>query len=68
MSDLVPYDLTIHQKKKFIQDVKFFFWDETYIYQSCADGITRHCVAEIEMLSVLEVCHSFPVGWHHSGI
>ncbi|KAH0634861.1 hypothetical protein KY284_037647 [Solanum tuberosum] len=34
----------------------------------CADGIVRHCVPEVEMLNVLEACHSSPVGGHYSGI
>ena len=49
-------------------DVKKFFWDEPYLYRSCADGLIRCCVPECEMLSVLEACHSSPVGGHHSGI
>ena len=43
-------------------DVKKFFWDKPYLYRSCADGLIRHCVLECEMLSVLEACHSLPVG------
>ena len=49
-------------------DVKKFFWDEPYLYRSCADGLIRRCVPECEILSVLEACHSSPVGGHHSGI
>ena len=49
-------------------DVKNFFWDEPYLYRSCADGLIWRCVPECEMLSVLEACHSSPVGGHHSGI
>ena len=51
-----------------MQDMKKFFWDEPYLYRSCDDGLIRHCVPEVEMLSVLEACHSSPVGGHHSGI
>ena len=67
-SDIVPPDLSFHQRKKFMHDVKKFFWDEPYLYRSFADGIIRRCVPEVEMLSVLEACHSSPVGGHHSGI
>ena len=49
-------------------DVKKFFWNEAYLYRSCADGLIRRCVPEVVMLSVLEECHSSPVGGHHSGI
>ena len=49
-------------------DVNKFFWDEPYLYRRCADGLIRCCVPEVEMMSVLEACHSLPVGGHHSGI
>ncbi|XP_015080158.1 uncharacterized protein LOC107023854 [Solanum pennellii] len=35
---------------------------------SCAYGLIRCCVPEVEMLSVLEAFHSLPVAEHHSGI
>ena len=57
-SDIVPPDLSFHQMKKFIHDVKNFFWDEPYLYRSCANGLIRHCVPEVEMFSGLEAWHS----------
>ncbi|XP_069147141.1 uncharacterized protein [Solanum lycopersicum] len=38
------------------------------LYRSCTDGIIRRGTPEFEMLSVLEACHSSPVGGHYSGI
>ncbi|TMW95515.1 hypothetical protein EJD97_008725 [Solanum chilense] len=67
-SDVDPLELTFHQRKKFMDDVKKFFWEEPYLYQSCTNGIIRHYVTEVEILSVLEVCHSSPVGGHNSCI
>lgn len=29
---------------------KKFFWDDPYLYHSCADGIIHHRVPEVEML------------------
>ena len=55
------------KEKKFMYDVKKFFWDEPYLYRSCGDGLIRRCVPECEMLSVLEACHSSPAGGNHSG-
>ena len=49
-------------------DVKKFFSNEPYLNRSCAYGIIRRCVLEVEMLSVLEACHSSPVRGHHSCI
>ena len=38
-SDIVPSDLSFHQRKKFMHDVKKFFWDEPYLYRSFDDGL-----------------------------
>ena len=67
-SDIVPSDLSFHQRKKFMYDVKKFFRDEPYLHRSCSDGLIRCSVPECEMLSELEAFHSLPVSGHHSGI
>ncbi|XP_069143395.1 uncharacterized protein [Solanum lycopersicum] len=67
-SDTVPSDLSFNQREKFLHDVKNFFWDDPYLFRICAHGLIRCCVPELEMLSVLEACHSSPVGGHHSGV
>ena len=51
-SDIVQPDLSSRQRKKFMHDVKKL-WDEPYLYRSCANGLIRRCVPEVEMLSVL---------------
>ena len=43
-SDVVPMYLSLHQRKKFMHDVKELFWDEPYLYRNCIDGIIRRCV------------------------
>ena len=43
-SDLVPLELYIHQRKKFLRDVKKFFWGEPYLCRSCAEGIIHRGV------------------------
>ena len=57
-SDIIPPDLYFHQRKKFMYDVKKLFWDDPYLHT--VDGLIRHCVPEVEMLSVWEACHSSP--------
>ena len=51
-----------------MHDVKNFFWYEPYLYRSFANGLIRHSVSKVKMLSVLKACHSSHVGWHYSGI
>ena len=61
-SDLVlSYPLSHH-------DVKMFFLYESYLYLFCAYGIICHCAPEVEILSVLEACHSSPISRHHSSV
>ncbi|XP_069143442.1 uncharacterized protein [Solanum lycopersicum] len=67
-SDVVPSDFSFRQRKKFMNDVKKFFSDEPYLYRSCADGLIFRCMPEVEMLSILEACHSSHVDGHHSDI
>ena len=41
-----PPDFTYHQKKKFLSDVKYYYWEEPLLYRHCADQIIRRCVPE----------------------
>ncbi|XP_024006559.1 uncharacterized protein LOC112083064 [Eutrema salsugineum] len=38
-----------NKKKKFLKDVRYYFWDEPYLYRHCSDGIFRRCVADEEI-------------------
>ncbi|CAN6712804.1 unnamed protein product [Malus baccata var. baccata] len=57
-------DLTLQQKKKFLSDVKHYFWDEPYLFKYCPDQIIRRCIPEAEQESVLRFAHHFACGGH----
>ncbi|XP_073152975.1 uncharacterized protein [Henckelia pumila] len=42
----LPHNLSFHQKKKFLSDVKHYFWEEPFLFKICADSMIRRCVAE----------------------
>lgn len=65
-NDIIPDNLSIHQKKKFLHDMNRYFWDESYLFRDCVDKIIRKCIMEVEILSILEACHSSPVRGHHT--
>ncbi|GJV27722.1 reverse transcriptase domain-containing protein [Tanacetum coccineum] len=58
--------MTTQQKKKFFKDVKHYFWDDPYLFRTCADQIIRRCVHGQEAIDILKACHEGPTGGHHS--
>ncbi|GKE88465.1 reverse transcriptase domain-containing protein [Tanacetum coccineum] len=58
--------MSTQQKKKFFKDVKHYFWDDPYLFRTCADQIIRRCVHGQESLEILKACHEGPTGGHHS--
>ncbi|GJX24542.1 reverse transcriptase domain-containing protein, partial [Tanacetum coccineum] len=58
--------MSSQQKKKFFKDVKHYFWDDPYLFRTCADQIIRRCVFGQEALEILKACHEGPTGGHHS--
>ncbi|GKF42834.1 reverse transcriptase domain-containing protein, partial [Tanacetum coccineum] len=58
--------MTTQQKRKFFKDVKHYFWDDPYLFRTCADQIIRRCVFGQEALEILKACHKGPTEGHHS--
>ncbi|XP_049345493.1 uncharacterized protein LOC125810019 [Solanum verrucosum] len=65
---LIPEELNIYQQKRFLFDVKKYFWDEPYLFRECVNHIIQRCVPEEEFNEILHACHSSPVGGHHGGV
>nr|GEZ58929.1 ribonuclease H-like domain-containing protein [Tanacetum cinerariifolium] len=57
--------MTSQQKQKFFKDARHYFWDDLYLFRTCADQIIRRCVAEKEAIDILNACHSGPTGGHY---
>nr|GEY93575.1 transposon Ty3-I Gag-Pol polyprotein [Tanacetum cinerariifolium] len=57
--------MTVQQKKKFFKDARHYFWDDPYLFRTCANQIIRRCVACQEAIDILNACHSGPTGGHY---
>ncbi|KAE8712804.1 hypothetical protein F3Y22_tig00110223pilonHSYRG00028 [Hibiscus syriacus] len=67
VSGAFPYELNSHGKKRFLHDVKFYFWDKMYLFKQCADQMIRRCVPEEEQSDILHHCHTSTYGGHFGG-
>ena len=64
-SGYIRKGLTYQQKKKLLSEVKFYFWDDPYLFRSCADGIIRRCIFRKKNWEILMQLHNGPTAGHH---
>nr|GEU55654.1 reverse transcriptase domain-containing protein [Tanacetum cinerariifolium] len=57
--------MTTQQKHKIFKDVRHYFWDDPYLFKTCADQVIRWCFAGQEAVDILTACHSRPTGGHY---
>nr|GFA65437.1 reverse transcriptase domain-containing protein [Tanacetum cinerariifolium] len=57
--------MTSQQKQKFFKDAQHYFWEDPYLFRTCADQIIRRCVAGKEAIDILNAFHSGPIGGHY---
>nr|GFA56572.1 reverse transcriptase domain-containing protein [Tanacetum cinerariifolium] len=57
------YDIAAEEKV--FKDARHYFWDDPYLFRTCADQIIRRCVAGKEAIDILNACHSEPTGGHY---
>ena len=62
----MPPDWSSQDKKKFLTEVKKFYWDDPYLFKYCPDQIFRRCIPDNEVSSVIKFCHSEACGGHFS--
>nr|GFA32183.1 reverse transcriptase domain-containing protein [Tanacetum cinerariifolium] len=57
--------MSTQQKNKFFKDVKYYFWDDPFLFKTCADQVIWRCVAGQEAVDILTACHSGPTEGHY---
>ncbi|XP_070013838.1 uncharacterized protein [Nicotiana sylvestris] len=67
VTGIILYELSSNQRKKLKRDSLDYYWDESYLFKICNDGVIRRYVPDEEQLSILDACHSSPYGGHHGG-
>ena len=59
-----PSSWSKQDKCKFMSQVKYFYWDDPYLFKYCPDQIIRRCIPDNEIRSVLSFCHNQACGGH----
>nr|GFB70198.1 reverse transcriptase domain-containing protein [Tanacetum cinerariifolium] len=63
--NFVVKGMSSQQKNNFFKDVKHYFWDDPFLFKTCADQVIRRCVYSQEAIDILKACHNRPTGGHH---
>jgi len=62
----MPPQWNAQDKRKFLTEVRKFYWDDPYLFKYCRDQIFRRCIPDNEVNKVIEFCHSEACGGHFS--
>lgn len=62
----IPGEWSAQDKRKFLVEVRKFYWDDPCLLKYCPDQILRCCVPNEEIPSILDFCHSQACGGHFS--
>ena len=58
VSGQLPAHWSTQDKRKFLNEVKNFYWDDPYLFKYCPDQIFQRCIPDNEVSNVIKFCHS----------
>jgi len=59
----IPLCLSKHDKDRFFYYVKFFYWEDLYLFKCCSDQIFRRCIPDDVIKSVITFYHDRATWW-----
>lgn len=62
----MPSHWSKQDKSKFLSLVKYFFWDDPYLFKYCPDQIIRRCVPDSDQTNIISFCHDHACGGYFS--
>ena len=62
----IPPQRTSQQKRKFLVDIKKYYFDDPYLFKYCPDQLMRRYVPNDDQIGVVTFCHSEACGGHFS--
>ncbi|GKC25340.1 reverse transcriptase domain-containing protein [Tanacetum coccineum] len=65
MNDEFPDEFLMSISTDEKEKLKHYFWDESYLFKACPDGMIRRCVHGSETRKILDECHHGATGGHY---
>ena len=62
----IPSHWTSQKKRKFMVDIKKYYFDDPNLFKYCPDQLMRRCVPNDDQIGILTFCHSEACGGHFS--
>nr|GEU41178.1 reverse transcriptase domain-containing protein [Tanacetum cinerariifolium] len=63
--NFVDKGMSSQQKSKFFKDVKYYLWDDPFLFKICADQVIKRCVSGQEAIEILKACYYGLTEGHH---
>ena len=57
VSSMIPEGWNKHDRDRFLHLVKFYIWDDPYLFKHCFDQIVRRYAPDHDMRRILSFCH-----------
>ena len=66
VTNQMPLHWTKQDRSKFLAKVKYFFWDDPYLFKYCSNQIIRRCISASDQQNVISFYHDHACGGHFS--
>ena len=64
VTNQTPPNWSKQDRYRFLSQVRYYIWEDPYLFKYCSDQIIRRCVPDEETRSILDFCHEFAYGGH----
>jgi hypothetical protein len=54
---VIPPHFTYQQRKKFFYNLRYYFWNDIFLYNKGVDGTIRRYAPEFEQQNIIKDCH-----------
>src|SRR3954470_9229717 len=65
---ILPPEITPQHRKSFFQQLKYYTWEDPFLFKECKDRITRRCVVDYCKKDILRYGHLMTADDHNGWV